>query len=240
MGRCASAITFAIVKLFPEPVIPSSVWKRSPFASPRPTAAIASGWSPAGARSVTRSNKGTEREYRRGETATFSTPGSTRPSAPVRSAGAADALLEICPDFRDLILERREITRRCRRPTWPLSCVPRRLPAGRSGGGRRTSAHAAFLEPIETGLERSLDDDHGPVLEPTLGLHEQRHVVDHHRRRRRFGDPPQELLADRGMRDRLELFAVLVIDERDRGQRRAVERSVGLQDRRAELFDELG
>ena len=41
-------MTLAIVKVFPEPVTPSSVWKRSPRASPAVSSAIARGWSPAG------------------------------------------------------------------------------------------------------------------------------------------------------------------------------------------------
>src|SRR5689334_20368507 len=52
-------MTLAIVKLLPDPVMPSSVWNRSPFSKPRPSASMASGWSPAGSMGVTNSNSGT-------------------------------------------------------------------------------------------------------------------------------------------------------------------------------------
>ena len=42
-------MTFAIVKVLPEPVTPSSVWKARPSWMPSTSLAIASGWSPAGA-----------------------------------------------------------------------------------------------------------------------------------------------------------------------------------------------
>ena len=38
----------AMVALLPEPVIPSSVWKRCPAATPAARASMALGWSPAG------------------------------------------------------------------------------------------------------------------------------------------------------------------------------------------------
>jgi hypothetical protein len=41
-------MTFAIVKVLPEPVTPSSVWNDSPSFTPSTSLAIASGWSPAG------------------------------------------------------------------------------------------------------------------------------------------------------------------------------------------------
>ncbi len=58
MGRCTFSITAAVVKLLPDPVIPRRVWKRSPRSIPSASAAIASGWSPAGVRSVTSSSAG--------------------------------------------------------------------------------------------------------------------------------------------------------------------------------------
>ena len=47
-GRCTAAIVAAIVKVLPVPVAPSSVWKRSPAASPSASPAIACGWSAVG------------------------------------------------------------------------------------------------------------------------------------------------------------------------------------------------
>ena len=47
-GRPSRAITLAIVKVLPEPVTPSSVWKASPSRTPSTSLAIASGWSPDG------------------------------------------------------------------------------------------------------------------------------------------------------------------------------------------------
>ncbi len=47
-GRCTASITLAIVIVLPEPVAPSSVWKRSPASTPSASAAIASGWSAVG------------------------------------------------------------------------------------------------------------------------------------------------------------------------------------------------
>jgi len=47
-GRPQRAMTLATVKVLPEPVTPSSTWERRPCSSPRVSASIASGWSPAG------------------------------------------------------------------------------------------------------------------------------------------------------------------------------------------------
>jgi hypothetical protein len=48
VGRLTRAITEATEKVFPDPVIPSSTWCRSPALRPRTMASIASGWSPRG------------------------------------------------------------------------------------------------------------------------------------------------------------------------------------------------
>ena len=58
VGRLTFAITDAVVNDFPDPVMPSSVWKRSPRSSPCANASIAAGWSPAGDRSDTSSSAG--------------------------------------------------------------------------------------------------------------------------------------------------------------------------------------
>jgi hypothetical protein len=42
-------MTLAMVIVLPEPVTPSSVWKRSPRRRPAVSSAMARGWSPAGA-----------------------------------------------------------------------------------------------------------------------------------------------------------------------------------------------
>src|SRR5882672_2487633 len=44
-------MTFAIVKVLPDPVTPSSVWDARPSSMPSMSFAIASGWSPDGAKS---------------------------------------------------------------------------------------------------------------------------------------------------------------------------------------------
>ena len=48
VGRFTSATTFAIVKVLPEPVTPSSTWCGSPRRSPAVSSAMARGWSPVG------------------------------------------------------------------------------------------------------------------------------------------------------------------------------------------------
>ena len=47
-GRPSSAMRLAMVKVLPDPVTPSRVWKRSPRRTPSTSLAIASGWSPCG------------------------------------------------------------------------------------------------------------------------------------------------------------------------------------------------
>ena len=47
-GRLRSAITFAMVKVLPEPVTPSSTWSFSPACMPETSSEIARGWSPWG------------------------------------------------------------------------------------------------------------------------------------------------------------------------------------------------
>lgn len=48
MGFCVASMVHAIVALLPDPVMPNSVWKRSPRVMPSASEAIAVGWSPAG------------------------------------------------------------------------------------------------------------------------------------------------------------------------------------------------
>jgi hypothetical protein len=48
VGRSHWAMTFAIVKVFPEPVTPSSVWCRWPARIDATSRSIACGWSPVG------------------------------------------------------------------------------------------------------------------------------------------------------------------------------------------------
>src|SRR2546423_224458 len=56
VGRPKFLMTFATVIVFPDPVTPRRVWKRSPRSSPRVSSAIAFGWSPAGENGACRSN----------------------------------------------------------------------------------------------------------------------------------------------------------------------------------------
>ena len=53
VGRCTCSMVQAMVALLPEPVMPSSVWNRSPRSMPSASVAMAFGWSPAGAKSET-------------------------------------------------------------------------------------------------------------------------------------------------------------------------------------------
>jgi hypothetical protein len=56
VGFCTCSMTFAIVKVLPEPVTPSSVWWRRFLRMPSVSSAIAFGWSPAGSNSDTTRN----------------------------------------------------------------------------------------------------------------------------------------------------------------------------------------
>ena len=85
-----------------------------------------------------------------------------------------------------------------------------------------------------------LHHDHRVVVVAADRLHEQRHVVHHDPALGRGRDPAQELLADRRVRDRLELLAGLVGHERPLGERGAVERAVGQQDLGPERLDQRG
>ena len=58
VGRWARAMAPAIVNDFPDPVMPSSVWYRSPRSTPVASASIASGWSPAAVKGETSSRSG--------------------------------------------------------------------------------------------------------------------------------------------------------------------------------------
>ena len=74
MGFCTCSIVHAMVADLPDPVIPSSVWKRSPRLMPSLSAAIAVGWSPAGA------NEDTTRNGRAVGTSSVSVGSGTAPS----------------------------------------------------------------------------------------------------------------------------------------------------------------
>jgi hypothetical protein len=73
VGFWTCSMVHATVALLPDPVMPSSVWYRSPLTMPSLSAATAPGWSPAGSNSDT-ILKGTffkaiaDRLYRRGVT----------------------------------------------------------------------------------------------------------------------------------------------------------------------------
>ena len=83
-----------------EPVMPSRVWNRSPRSMPSASCSMACGWSPAGSKSETTVNGGTDRCYRGGVTLP---PGG---ESAVRREGA-DPL----PHFGDPRLERVSIPR---------------------------------------------------------------------------------------------------------------------------------
>src|SRR5579871_5104456 len=53
VGFCTASITFAMVKVLPEPVTPSSTWSRSSERTPAVSSEIAPGWSPFGSYSDT-------------------------------------------------------------------------------------------------------------------------------------------------------------------------------------------
>ena len=173
---------------------------------------MASGWSPAGSRSVTSSNSGTEREYRR------RAPVTSRPAS-AAAARRSVQISRICFSSSERSPELSTTQVATFRRSSSVACSPMR----RRGVVARDTPRASSRS--SRGLQRRLHDDDARVLEPPLRLHEERDVVDHHRAGRRFGDPAQELLADHGMRDRLELLAGLVIDEGDGRERGPVERS---------------
>src|ERR1051325_7123986 len=56
-GLFTRSMTFAIVKVFPEPVTPSRVWWRFPSLTPRARFSIAPGWPPCGVKPETISNR---------------------------------------------------------------------------------------------------------------------------------------------------------------------------------------
>src|SRR2546428_3355408 len=66
VGFWTCSMVQAIVALLPEPVMPSSVWNRSPRFTPSASEAIAFGWSPAGAKSETTLKSGTLPSLERG------------------------------------------------------------------------------------------------------------------------------------------------------------------------------
>src|SRR6185312_10181175 len=57
VGRCTACTTFAIVKVLPEPVTPSSVCAARPASNPSISFAIACGWSPEGRYGATSSKR---------------------------------------------------------------------------------------------------------------------------------------------------------------------------------------
>jgi hypothetical protein len=91
-----------------------------------------------------------------------------------------------------------------------------------------SSRDAALLEPVQALRLRRFDDDHRAVLEAALGLDEQGTS---------WTTMPsaaplrlQELLADRRVRDRLEILLRFVGSECPFGEGGPVERAVRLQD----------
>jgi hypothetical protein len=56
-GRCTASITFAMVKVLPVPVAPSSTWSRSPALRFSTSSGIAVRWSPIGSYSETHLNR---------------------------------------------------------------------------------------------------------------------------------------------------------------------------------------
>jgi signal transduction histidine kinase len=165
-----------------------------------------------------------------------STVWTERVGLPVRSVQTHQ---EVGPDGVDLTLERGEVgavvdpPRRDRPPVF-VACLQRHAAPG------VVAVDAARGQPIEAHGERRVDHDHSRVVARALGLDEQRDVVDDDRVGRRLGDAPEELGADGGVGDGLELLARLVRHERLGGQRAAVERPFGREDVGPEPLDELG
>src|SRR4051794_21275937 len=210
-------MTLAIAKLLPEPVIPSRVWNRSPRCTPSTSAAIASGWSPAGARSVTSSNSGTTRSYR---------PRASQP-------------FEVGPDRVELFLERVEIATVVDPPGRDLpALLVVRLQRDPALG--ILPVDAALDEPRQPHVDGRVHDDDARVVAGPLRLDQQRDVVDDDRVLRGLGHPPEELRTNRGVGDRLQLLARLLADERLGRERGPVERAVGMEDVGPESLDELG
>ena len=229
VGRLAWAITLAIANDFPDPVMPSSVWKLSPRPTPLTIAAIDSGWSPAGARSLTSSKSGIRRWYR--VTRQEWSGVSRCVSFGFFAAGAAGRPRPGRPALRG-VARSPELSRpRSRSPG-----VPRRSPACAMRRSASCGRDAALLEPVQAVLLRRFDDDHRVVLEAALRLDQQGDVVDHDAVGRRRRDLAQELLADRRVRDRLEILLRFVGSERPARRARpgrATRPAAGSRDRTA-------
>ena len=188
--------------------MPSSVWNLSPRSSPSTSAAIASGWSPAGARSVTSSNSGTRRAYRRGVTVTSSRSARLRGGS--AAVGSSRSLLELGPDRVDLALEARRGRRRCRRThvatsrrSSSVACSAIRRSASSRGTPRASSRSSRTSRGASTTIT-------APYSKPRVDSTSSGTSCTTIPSGGRLGDPAQELLADRRMRDRLELLARLV------------------------------
>ena len=117
---------------------------------------------------------------------------------------ARGPLEQFLPDRFDLLLRAPRGPRCSRRPRSRSTGGPRRTPAGHPALGV-VVRDPPRLEALEPDLPRRFDDDHRVVVQVAPRLDEQRHVVDDDAVRGRGPDLPQELLADRRMRDLLEV-----------------------------------
>ena len=200
---------------------------------PSTSAAIASGWSPAGSRSVTSSEFCTRGSVPTGATVRSSPSGFD--FQPVRWASVAAP--RRAGQISSICVSRCARSPSCRRPTWPLCGGPRRWPA------RLDAALGIATEtprpPAGRGASRVAPPRRSPRRTRSPASTPRGAARRARRPRRRVGHLAEELLADRGMRDRLELLAGLVVHEGHRRERGPVERAVGAQDLGPESVHEL-
>ena len=151
-------------------------------------------------------------------------------------SGRSGPGLELGPDGVDLALEVGEVAGVVDHPRRHLARAPRRSPGAPSAARRRRAARRAARAGRAATSSGASTTITAAVLDPPLRLDEQRHVVHDDAVGRRGRDLPEELLADRRMRDRLELLCDLVVDERPLGRARrgrASRRGGGSRDRTA-------
>ena len=226
VGRCTCSIVQAMVALLPEPVMPSSVWNRSPRSMPSASCAMAFGWSPAGAKSETTLNGGTDRCYRGGVTLPPGGESAAGGRARIWShtsatRGAARRVPRVVD--HDVRFASRSSRDACTatRARASGSDMPRCSTRRSTATSGRHVDHDDRGEPATSGLDQQRDVEHDDVVGVVLGR-----------------DPASRLGADRGMDDRVECLQRLRVVEDDRGEPRTVEAAVAVEDRRAEPLDD--
>ena len=198
---------------------------------------MASGWSPAGSMSVTRSKWGTRREYRCGETVMFPNRGGGSPdgaaggAAARRSSSVQISAICFCSWGSSPALSTTQVA--TFRRSSSVACSPMRRRASSRGTPRASRRSRRVSSGASTTMTHAYSNPRfDSTSSGTSWITTASGGASATRR--------QEFLADRRVRDRLQLLARRVVDERDGRERGPVERSVRLQDLGPEAFDELG